>query len=82
MAATAWLVRKNQEPSTQLNGVDMMVINKDDLDSEATVLAAADAVIGETGYFDTAVIVTSAGNLDADGDAVWSTVGGRQEAIA
>lgn len=86
MAAAIWIVRSNKHPKALVDGIDTVFINDDDLDSEATVLADAQAAVLAAGhaipdnYFDSAALALAVGQLDADGDMVICS--DRQEVIA
>ncbi len=88
MAAAIWIVRKLVSNKVDIvDGIETVMINDDDLDSEATVLAdthAAVIVAGHqippSGYFDTAVLALAAGQLDTDEDMIM--MGKRLEVIA
>lgn len=77
MAAAIWIVRANKPPHTLIDGIDVVFINDDNLDSEATVLAdthaaviAAGHAIPAAGYFSAAALALGVGELDTDLDMV------------
>lgn len=76
MAAAIWIVRANKPPHTLVDGIDVVFINNDDLDSEATTLADATAAVQAAGhaigsnYFTSAQLALTAGAMDTDGDCV------------
>jgi len=87
MAAAIWIVRKATDDKVAIvDGIETVIINDDDLDSEATVLADTEAAViaaGHaiaSGYFSTAVLALAAGQLDTDEDFI--AVGKRIEVIA
>lgn len=87
MAAAIWLVRANQHPNNLIDGIDSMIINNDDLDTEATTLTQAHAkaiamghALPAEGYFTTAALALGVGEMDADQDAVIFQA--REEGIA
>jgi len=86
MAAAIWIVRANKPPHTLVDGIDVVFINNDDLDNEATTIADAQAAVLAAGhaipanYFTSAALALGVGNLDTDGDCVIAK--DRQEVIA
>jgi hypothetical protein len=87
VAAAIWIVRKStNNRADTIDGIETVIINNDNLDNEATTLADTEAALQAagydipTGYFDSADLALSAGQLDADGDLV--AVGKRIEIIA
>lgn len=77
MAAALWIVRKLVSNKTDIiDGIEVVVINSDDLDSEATVLTGAEVALVAaghaipTGYFDVAVLGLAATQLDTDQDLI------------
>lgn len=76
MAAAIWIVRANKPPHTLVDGIDVVFINNDDLDNEATTIADATAAVIAAGhdipanYFTSAALALGVGNMDADGDVV------------
>jgi hypothetical protein len=87
VAAAIWIVRKStNNRADTIDGIETVIINNDDLDNEATTLAGAEAALQTagydipSGYFDTAALALSAGQLDTDQDLV--AMGERLEIIA
>lgn len=87
MAATVWIVRANQHPNTLVNGIDTVIINKDDTTvNAAQAIDAAEAALVAAGYevpsnyFDSAAQWNATGQIDADDDALFFA--NRVEAIA
>ena len=79
MAATVWIVRKaNDDKFPLVDGITSCIINKDDTTvNEAQAITAAEAaavaagIAIPTGYFSTAAQWGAAGQIDADGDALF-----------
>lgn len=77
MAAALWIVRKLTDNKADIiDGIEVVVINNDNLDSEAVTITGAEAALVAaghaipTGYFDTAVLGLAATQLDTDQDLI------------
>ena len=87
MVAAIWIVRKDPDDKVAgINGIETGVINDDDADSGATVLADTEAAViaaGHpigSGYFSSADLALGSGQLDTDEDMI--LCGKRVEVIA
>jgi hypothetical protein len=88
MAAAIWLVRTGAGQKNLVQGITRAVINSDDANTEADVIADATAVAQGLGlpingtYFDSADLILAAGQMDADQDAILFGGDGAIEVIA